>query len=117
MLLLNQAFMMFWEALMENATLVIILLLILLLVWGFWATTGRSRQMRHRLATLLAVVAAAIGFFALPVFFKASLSDMNYWVDWAFHIAMIVALLIYSYLVLLPLMTGLMGSAKRGVQR
>ena len=113
MLLLNQMFMMLWEALLENATLVIVLLLILLVAWGYWVTIGRSRQWKHRLTALSAVVIAVIGFFTLPMFFKSSLANMTYWVDWAFHIAMVIALLIYAYLVLLPLITGILGSAKR----
>ncbi|MBO1530507.1 hypothetical protein J3492_04690 [Psychrobacter sp. F1192] len=112
MLLLNQAFMMLWEAILENATLVIALVLILLVAWGYWVAIGRSKQLAYRLAAISAVVVAIIGFFALPVFFKAGLSDMSYWVDWAFHLATVLALLVYAYLVLLPLMTGLAGSTK-----
>lgn len=112
MLLLNQAFMMLWEAILENATLVIALMLLLLVAWGYWIAAGRNKQMASRLAGLLAIVVAIIGFFMLPMLFKASLSDLTYWVDWAFHISMVLALLVYAYLVLLPLITGLMGSTK-----
>ncbi len=115
MLLLNQALMMLWEAILENATLVIILLLILLVAWGYWAIMARKKQLMPRLAALSAIMVGVIGFFTLPLFFKASLADMNYWVDWAFHIATVLALLIYAYLVLLPLITGLLGPAKRSI--
>lgn len=110
MLLLNQAFMMLWEAILENATLVIALLLIFLAAWGYWGVKGRHKKLAHRFAGVLAAIVAVIGFFMLPMLFKASLSDLNYWVDWAFHIAMVLALLVYAYLVLLPLMTGVIGS-------
>ena len=112
MLLLNQAFMMLWEAILENTTLVIALLLILLISWGYWAMTSVHKKMAHRLAMVLAVGIAAIGFFTLPMMFKASLSDLNYWVDWSFHISMVIALLIYAYVVMLPLATALTGSNK-----
>ncbi len=113
MLLLNQALMMLWEAILENATLVIALMLILLGAWGYWAAIGRSKQLAHRLAGISALVVATIGFFVLPMLLKASLSDLSYWVDWVFHLAMVLALLVYAYLVLLPLMTGLAGSTKQ----
>jgi hypothetical protein len=112
MLLLNQAFMMLWEALLENATLVSILLLILLVAWGFWAMVGRDKKLTHRLAILLAIAVAIIGFFMLPLFFNATLGDLTYWVDWAFHMAMVIALLVYAYVVMLPLATGLLGATK-----
>lgn len=112
MLLLNQAFMMLWEAILENASLVVTLLLMLLIAWVYWAVIGNRKRLAHRLAALSAIVVAVIGFFGLPIFFKASLSDMSYWVDWAFHLATVLALLIYAYLVLLPLLTGLTGSTK-----
>ncbi|MDN6276842.1 hypothetical protein [Psychrobacter sp.] len=113
MLLLTQALMMLWEALLENSTLVIVLLLILLIAWGYWAAMGRTKRMMYRLATLPAIVVALSGIFILPTLFNASLADMTYWVDWSFHSAMVLALLIYAYLVSLPLMTGLVGASKR----
>ena len=112
MLLLNQALMMLWEAILENATLVIALIMVLLVAWSYWIAAGRKKQLAYRLTGLLATVVAIAGFFMLPMLFKASLSDLTYWVDWAFHIAMVLALLIYAYLVLLPLVTGLTGSTK-----
>ena len=112
MLLLNQAFMMLWEAILENRTVVITLLLILLIAWSYWIAAGREKQLAYLLTGVLAAIVASIGFFMLPMLFKASLSDLTYWVDWAFHIAMVLALLIYAYLVLLPLVTGLTGSTK-----
>ncbi len=45
MLLLNQAFMMLWEAILENATLVIALVLILLVAWVYWVAVGRSKRL------------------------------------------------------------------------
>ncbi len=115
MLLLNQAFMMLWEAILENAMLVSVLLLILLVAWGYWVAVGRHKQLTHRLAIMLAVLVAIIGFFTLPLFFSATLGDLTYWVDWAFHLAMVIALLVYAYIVMLPLVTGLIGSVKRSV--
>lgn len=115
MLLLNQAFMMLWEAILENATLVIALMLLLLVAWGYWIAVGRNKKLAYRLAGLLAIVVAIIGFFMLPMMFKASLSDLTYWVDWTFHLAMVLALFVYAYLVLLPLITGLTGSTKHRV--
>lgn len=112
MLLLNQAFMMLWEAILENASLVIVLVLMLLITWVYWAVMGNSKRAASRPAAISAIVVAVIGFFGLPIFFKASLSDMSYWVDWAFHLATVLALLIYAYLVMLPLLTGLVGSTK-----
>lgn len=112
MLLLNQAFMMLWEAILENAILVGVLLLLLLVTWGYWGIVGRRHQLTYRLAGVLAAITAVIGFFALPWFFGASLGNLNYWVDWAFHLAMVTALFVYAYIVLLPLMTGLIGSNK-----
>lgn len=44
MLFLNQAFMMLWEAILENATLVSALLLILLAAWIYWAVAGRHKN-------------------------------------------------------------------------
>ncbi|MGM8909491.1 hypothetical protein ACS8FB_05160 [Psychrobacter sp. 1U1] len=113
MLLLNQAFMMLWEAILENATLVIMLLLVLLVAWGYWVIKGRHKKLAYRVAGVLSAIVAVIGFFVLPMLFKASLADLNYWVDWAFHLTMVVALLVYAYLVLLPLMTGLIGAEHR----
>lgn len=112
MLLLNQAFMMLWEAILENAMLVGVLLLLLLVTWGYWGIVGRRHQLTYRLSGVLAAITAAIGFFTLPLFFSASLGNLNYWVDWAFHLAMVAALFVYAYVVLLPLMTGLVGSTK-----
>lgn len=112
MLLLNQAFMMLWEAILENATLVTTLLLVLLIAWGYWIIKGRQKKLAYRVAGMLAAIVAVIGFFGLPMLFKASLASLTYWVDWAFHVAMVLALLVYAYLVLLPLMTGLIGSTK-----
>lgn len=113
MLLLNQAIMMLWEAILENAMLVSALLLILLAAWTYWAVAGRHKKLAYRLAGMLAVMIAVIGFFTLPLFFNASLGDLTYWVDWAFHLVMVVALLVYAYIVMLPLVTGLAGSTKR----
>ena len=112
MLLLNQALMMLWEAILENAMLVAVLLLVLLVAWGYWIAAGRHKQLTHRLAIMLAVLVAIIGFFTLPLFFNATLGDLTYWVDWAFHLAMVIALLIYAYVAILPLVTGLTGSVK-----
>ena len=112
MLLLNQALMMLWEAILENAMLVGALLMILLLAWGYWMVAGKNKQLTHRLAIMLAIVVAVIGFFTLPLFFNATLGDLTYWVDWAFHLAMVSALLIYAYIVMLPLVTAMTGSVK-----
>lgn len=113
MLLLNQALMMLWEAILENAMLVTVLLLVLLVAWGYWVAAGRYKQLSHRLAIILAIVVAIIGFFTLPLFFSATLGDLTYWVDWVFHLAMVIALLVYAYVIILPLVTGLTGSMKR----
>jgi hypothetical protein len=113
MLLLNQALMMLWEAILENATLVTALLLILLVAWGYWGVAGRHKKMAHRLAMMLAVAVAVLGFFTVPLFFSATLGDLTYWVDWAFHLAMVIALLVYAYIVLLPLATGVAGVKRR----
>ncbi|WP_201555496.1 hypothetical protein [Psychrobacter sp. 72-O-c] len=115
MLFLNQAFMMLWEAILENATLVSALLLILLAAWIYWAVAGRHKKLAYGLAGILASAIAVVGFFTLPLFFNASLGDLTYWVDWAFHLVMVVALLVYAYVVMLPLVTGLTGSIKRRV--
>ncbi len=115
MLLLNQALMMFWEAILENAALVMALLLLLVVAWGYQIVAHRRKPLAHRLAVILAVVVALIGFFALPAFFKASLADLSYWVDWAFHLATVLALLLYAYAVLLPLVTGLRGTIETAV--
>lgn len=110
MLLLNQALMMLWEAILENAMLVSVLLLLLLASWGYWGVVGRHHKLRYRLAGVLAALTAGVSFFALPLWFNASLANMNYWVDWAFHLAMVAALFVYAYVVILPLVTGLMGA-------
>ncbi|WP_350561015.1 hypothetical protein [Psychrobacter sp. CAL346-MNA-CIBAN-0220] len=113
MLLLNQAFMMLWEAILENATLVSALFLVLIAAWIYWAVVGRYKKLAYGLAGMLAGVIAVIGFFTLPLFFNASLGDLTYWVDWAFHMVTVVALLAYAYIVMLPLVTSMTGSTKR----
>ena len=110
MLLLNQAFMMLWEAILENAMLVGALFLLLLVTWGYWGVVGRRHKLLYRFASVLAALTAGIGFFTLPLLFNASLGNLNYWVDWAFHLAMVAALFVYAYMVILPLITGLIGS-------
>ena len=113
MLLLNQAFMMLWEAILENAMLVGTLFLLLLITWSYWGIVGRHQKLAYRFTTVLAAIAAGIGFFTLPLFFNSSLGSLNYWVDWAFHLAMVAALFVYAYVVILPLITGLAGLTKR----
>lgn len=115
MLLLNQALMMLWEAILENATLASALLLTLLVAWGYWGIVGRHKKPAYRFAGMLAGIIAVIGFFTLPLFFNATLGNLTYWVDWAFHLAMVIALLVYSYVVILPVITGLTGSIRRKV--
>ena len=66
MLLLNQALMMLWEAILENMTLAIVLALILLMSWIYWMVAGKRKILAHQMAALSAVVIAVIGFFVLP---------------------------------------------------
>ncbi|WP_434352875.1 hypothetical protein VH441_06625 [Psychrobacter sp. HD31] len=104
---LSQAITMQWEAISQNLPYVIVLALLFIIAWVVWAMRSVPLS-RGGLATMLALVVAAIAFFVLPTIFHSSISDMTYWVDWAFHLATIFGVFVYSYLVLLPLLSGLM---------
>lgn len=107
MLLLNQAFMMLWEAILENAMLVGALFLLLLITWSYRCVAGRHQKLAYRFTSVLAAITAGVGFFTLPLFFNSSLESLNYWVDWVFHLVMVAALFVYAYVVILPLINGL----------
>ena len=78
MLLLNQAFMMLWEAILENAMLVGALFLLLLITWSYWGIAGRHQKLAYRFTSVLAAITAGIGFFTLPLFFIPSIKKINY---------------------------------------
>ena len=101
--MIYQMLMMMWEAILANKLLVVLLQAVLIAPWLFWLINSRQTAFNHRMSLILAGIVAILGFFLLPLFFSATLSDLSYWVDWAFHIAMVIALLVYSYVVLLPL--------------
>ncbi len=105
-MLIQQMLMMMWEAIIEFQQLVIVLLMLPLFTWIVGSFLKKPKC--HKLGLGIALVVAIIGFFGLPSLFSASLSALSYWVDWAFHIAMVIALLVYSYIVVLPL-TSLVG--------
>lgn len=109
MLLIYQAMMMAWEAVLEYYGLLLVLLTVFVAAWLFWLLGGnRPPLQRHRMSLLLAAVVAGVGFFVLPLLFSASLSDLTYWVDLAFHLAMVLAVFVYAYLLLLPSLSRLM---------
>jgi hypothetical protein len=102
-MLIYQMLMMLWEAILENGLLVAILLTLLIVPWLYWLIKNKQKTFNHRRSALIALGIAILGFFFLPLYFSATLFDLSYWVDWAFHLAMVIALLLYSYLVCLPL--------------
>ncbi|RGD93488.1 hypothetical protein [Acinetobacter sp. SWAC57] len=101
-MIIYQMLMMLWEAILENGLLVAILLTLLIVPWLYWLIKNRQKKFNHRRSTWIAFSIAILGFFFLPLYFSATLFDLSYWVDWAFHLAMVIALLFYSYLVCLP---------------
>ena len=102
-MIIYQMLMMLWEAILENGLLVVILLTLLIMPWLYWLIKNRQKTFNHRRSAWIALGIAILGFFFLPLYFSATLFDLSYWVDWAFHIAMVVAVFVYSYLVWLPL--------------
>ncbi|WP_442768692.1 hypothetical protein [Acinetobacter bohemicus] len=102
-MIIYQMFMMLWEAILENRLLVAILVMVLVAPWLYWLINSRKKSFNHQRSLIVALVVSIIGFFFLPLYFSATIFDLSYWVDWAFHIAMVSAVLVYSYLVWLPL--------------
>lgn len=98
-----QMLMMLWEAILENWFLVAMLITLLSVLWLYWLIKRKQKIFNHRRSAWFALAIAILGFFFLPLYFSATLFDLSYWVDWAFHLTMVVALLFYSYLVCLPL--------------
>ena len=102
-MIIYQMFMMLWEAILENRLLVAILVTVLVAPWLYWFINGRKKSFNHQRSLIVALVVSVTGFFFLPLYFSATILDLSYWVDWAFHITMVLAVLVYSYLVWLPL--------------
>lgn len=103
--LINQSVFMAWEAILENALLVIAILTLLVVPWAMWLFKASGTTKQHYKAFIGAGIIAVLGFFTLPMAFKSSLGDLTYWLDWAFHIVMVFGLFFYSYLVLLPVLS------------
>lgn len=103
---IGQAFTVIWEAILLNATFVFTLLGLLVASWIFWMLRATSLS-KSALAASVALIIAGIAFFMLPSLFSASFADISYWVDWLFHLVTVFAVFIYSYLLLLPLLSGL----------
>ncbi len=59
------------------------------------------RNWQHGKITALisALIAGTLAFFLLPVLFHSSLSNISYLTDWLFHIACVLVVIIYVYLV------------------
>lgn len=106
--LINQSLFMAWEAVLENSLLVIVILALFAVSWGIWFLQAKGTVKQHGKTLLGAGIIALLGFFTLPLAFKSSLGDLTYWLDWAFHLTMVFGLFVYSYLVLLPILSWLL---------
>lgn len=100
-MLFQQMLMMAWEAVLENWFMAILLITILVFSWATKRRTHRAR-INHKVSLMLALTAAILAFFGLPYVFSAELVDLTYWVDWVFHIAMVLGVFVYVYLVVMP---------------
>lgn len=105
----NQALITIINAIQQNLALSIILIALLVLSWVLWLTRASSAPLRGGKAMLAALITAAIGFFALPALFHSGIGELNYWLDWAFHITSVIVLFVFSYLVFLPFFSWLGG--------
>lgn len=54
-------------------------------------------------ALVVALLVGIAAFFLLPKTVKSQLSEVNYHMDWLFHIAGTVAVTVYAFFVLLPI--------------
>ncbi len=54
-------------------------------------------------ALVVAFIVGIVAYFFLPKIVKSKLSEVNYYMDWLFHIASTVGAMVYAFLVLWPI--------------
>lgn len=92
------------EFTLEKKALVPVLVGLLVLTWGIGFAGGLSGLGGSiGVSLLLGVFAGVVAFFIAPNFFGSSLKEVNYAMDWAFHIISCIGVMFYAALVVLPL--------------
>lgn len=77
---------------------------LLLITWFIGLMSGyRGLCKGRKLAFLLAVVAGVVAFFGFPILISSSIGEINYYMDWLFQIGMVIGVMIYVFLLVLPL--------------
>lgn len=66
-----------------------------------WVIASRRRawSAARKPAMMIALMAGLVAFVWLPALFSSSLQEMNYIVDWLFHISCTMAIMVYIFLV------------------
>lgn len=74
--------------------------------WGIalWKRTNTTQGWKRvwKPALLFTIISGVVAFFLLPVFFHSGTQHLTYMTDWLFHIASVVSIMIYAWLIAVP---------------
>lgn len=105
--LLNLAWNICIELVFAYPIISIALLAVFIIAWILGLAGGRGYFKSTVLASIgVSILVGAVAFFALPMLFKSSISEMTYYMDWAFHLVTVFGAMVYAYLVVWPLMAA-----------
>lgn len=79
-------------------TALLVALPVLSIAWVLF-NADKDWQSAKKPAYLMALATGLIAFFFLPMLFSSSLFELRYIVDWLFHLAFVMGLMLYAFFV------------------
>lgn len=105
--LLNLAWNICIELVLAYPIISIALLAVLVIAWIIGLSGGKGHFKSAVLVSIgVSILVGAVAFFILPMLFKSSISEMTYYMDWAFHLVSVFGAMVYVYLVVWPLIAA-----------
>lgn len=103
--LFSMALLMVKELILDFPHISALIVIGALIPWGFALIRKISPYDWKRVwkpAFIFSLLSGIIAFFALPQFFHSGLSHLNYATDWLFHIASVISIMVYAWLIAVP---------------